>query len=160
MAFLCICARSTGIRYRDTLHQMCCHFCHTRRNLENVPQFGKRRIFTWQRRCLVKHSMDCGASQGSAAIKVRHARWKKKRRTWHRIFKCRPLWHVCCAVFDTYCKLQHFLINGFQSTLKPRLHEPFIAGSVRVQRVLKCLHMSRLARFQDESVLAQLARFG
>ena len=39
---------------------------------------------------------------------------------------------------------------------KPRLHEPFIAGSARVQRALKCLHVSRSARFQDESVLAQL----
>ena len=26
-------------------------------------------------------------------------------------------------------------------------NEPFIAGSARVQRVLKCLHMSRSARF-------------
>ena len=39
---------------------------------------------------------------------------------------------------------------------KPRLHKPFIAGLARVQRALKCLHMSRSARFQDESVLAQL----
>ena len=40
--------------------------------------------------------------------------------------------------------------------LMPRLHKPFIAGLARVQRALKWLHMSRLAWFQDESVLAQL----
>ena len=43
--------------------------------------------------------------------------------------------------------------GGFQALerdctcFKPRLHEPFIAGSARVQRVLKCLHMSHSARF-------------
>ena len=37
--------------------------------------------------------------------------------------------------------------------VQPCLHGPFITGSAQVQCVLKCL---RLARFQDESVLAQL----